>query len=99
MYVGDVMIRRVVKVTPGHSVHHAAQIMLDNHVSALPVVDGDDRLVGILTEGDLLRRAEFGLADRRQRSKEGASPDSPALDFVRSHAWRVGEVMRSPVFF
>jgi CBS domain-containing protein len=99
MNVGDVMTKRVVKVTPGHSVHHAAQIMLDNHVSALPVVDGDDRLVGILTEGDLLRRAEFGLANHRLRSKEGASPDSAARDFVRSHAWRVGEVMTSPVFF
>ena len=98
MNVSDVMARNVVTLMPGHSVKHAAQILLDHHVSGAPVVDGEGRLVGILTEGDLLRRVEFGL---------GATPNDPwaraswvegsARDFVRSHSWRVEDVMSRPV--
>ena len=55
MIVADVMSRTLVTVMPGHSVRHAAQIMLDHHVSGVPVLDGDGNLMGILTEGDLLR--------------------------------------------
>ena len=82
MIVRDVMSRRVVSVMPGHSVRHAAQIMLDNRVSGLPVVDGDGRLVGILTEGDLLRRVEYGLSGTRPLWIEAASPQGAARDFV-----------------
>ncbi|WP_234890646.1 CBS domain-containing protein [Sinorhizobium meliloti] len=51
----------VVTVSPDHSVRHAARIMLDRRVSGVPVVDDDGRVVGILTEGDLMRRSEFGF--------------------------------------
>lgn len=97
MIVRDVMSRRVVSVMPGHSVRHAAQIMLDNRVSGLPVVDGDGRLVGILTEGDLLRRVEYGLSGTRPLWIEAASPQGAARDFVKSHSWRVGDVMSKSV--
>lgn len=60
MRARDIMTRSVVSVSPDHSVHHAARLMLDNHVSGLPVLDDDQRLLGILTEGDLLRRSELG---------------------------------------
>lgn len=98
MNVSDVMAKTLVTLMPGHSVKHAAQILLDHHVSGAPVIDGDGKLVGILTEGDLLRRVEFGT---------GAAPDDAwaranwsegsARDFVRSHSWRVGDVMSKPV--
>jgi hypothetical protein len=61
------------------------------------VVDGDDGLVGILTEGDLLRRVEYGLNGGRPHWIETISPDGAARDFVRSHSWRVGDVMSKPV--
>jgi CBS domain-containing protein len=98
MIVAEVMTHQIVTVMPGHSVRHAAQIMLDHHVSGLPVVEGDGRLVGILTEGDLLRRTEFGsdAADASGWARANWT-DGNARDFVRSHSWRVEDVMSRPV--
>lgn len=90
MKARDVMTTRVVTVTPDHSVRHAAEIMLDNHVSGLPVVDDDGRLVGIISEGDLLRRSELGLD---ALAAHGRSPEEQARAYVKAHAWKVGDVM------
>lgn len=97
MNVADIMTRTVVTLMPGHSVRHAAQIMLDHQVSGVPVVDAGE-LVGILTEGDLLRRTEFGLPPSRQDAWDRANwAEGSARDFVKSHSWRVGDVMSKPV--
>lgn len=98
MNVADVMTTKPVTVMPGHSVRHAAQIMLDHHVSGVPVINGDGQLVGILTEGDLLRRVEFG-GDQAQTSAWALATWSAgsARDYVRSHSWRVEDVMSKPV--
>ena len=91
------MSRHVVTAMPGHSIRHAAQIMLDHKVSGVPVVD-EGRLVGILTEGDLLRRIEFGLpASPAEGWDRAISVEGSARDFVKSHSWRVGDVMSKPV--
>lgn len=97
MIVSDVMSRTIVTVMPGHSIRHAAQIMLDHRVSGLPVLDGEGRLVGILTEGDLLRRVEYGLTGGRPHWIAAVSPEGAARDFIKSHSWRVGDVMTKPV--
>lgn len=94
MRVADIMSRQLVSLMPGHSVRHAAQIMLDRRVSGVPVVDGG-RVVGILTEGDLLRRVELGSEGNTSRFL--LSPAGTARDFVRTHSWRVADVMSSPV--
>lgn len=96
MYARDVMTTRVVSVLPENSVKRAAQIMLDQNVSGLPVVDGDGRLVGMITEGDLLRRAEF------YRMKSLASADATASGdkadaFVKAYSWKVADVMTPDV--
>ena len=97
MNVADVMSRAVVTVMPGHSVRHAAQIMLDHKVSGVPVVDGEGQLVGILTEGDLLRRVEYGLTGSRPHWIKSVASEGAARDFVKSHSWRVADVMSKPV--
>ena len=88
----EVMSRQVLSLSPGNSVAHAAQIMLDNGISGLPVLDNEGALVGIVTEGDLLRRTELGHTPLADVSKAEACDD-----FVKSRSWRVEDVMTTPV--
>ena len=63
----DVMTIGAVTVHPDSTVGHAARVMVERGVSGLPVVTEQGKLVGIITEGDLLRREELGTADRAAR--------------------------------
>ena len=67
MQVKDVMTRNVISVAANEPILKAAQLMLQNSISGLPVVDAEGKLVGIVTEGDFLRRGEIGT--QRQRPK------------------------------
>ena len=60
MKAGDVMTRKVVSIRPVASIAEMAKLMLENRISGLPVVDDRGDLVGVVTEGDCLRRAETG---------------------------------------
>lgn len=91
MKAKDIMSRHVITLNPGNSVAHAAQIMIDNEVSGLPVLDNDGKLIGIVTEGDLVRRMELGHPSPADISTREASED-----FVRSRSWRVENVMTKP---
>lgn len=91
MLVGDIMTETVISISPDNAVRHAAQLMLDHHVSGLPVLDDNGKLAGMLTEGDLLRRAELGLPTSFALASQGSG------DFIKSHSWRVGDIMTSPV--
>jgi CBS domain-containing protein len=83
----EIMTLGVVTVRPEASLKDAASLMLERGVSGLPVVDGMGRLVGIVTEGDLLRRAEIGTERRRPRWLEFVlGPGRLANEYVRSHA-------------
>lgn len=94
MKSSDVMTLRVVTVGPEDSILHAARLMLQNRISGLPVVDSHGRLVGIVTEGDFLRRAETGTERRRPRWLEFVlGPGRLATDYVHSHGRKVEEVM------
>ena len=89
MRATDLMTRNVASVSPDHNIRHAIALMLERQVSGLPVIDNDGHLVGMLTEGDLMRRVGAGPAqpDRHQ------SPEN----YVRSHSWRVGDVMSTDI--
>lgn len=94
MKVKDVMTSPVVSIEPDSTVSQAVRIMLQRHISGLPVVDSQGRLAGIVTEGDLLRRAETGTERKRPRWLEFlVGPGKLAEEYTRAHARKVNEVM------
>ncbi|HMD64683.1 MAG TPA: CBS domain-containing protein [Stellaceae bacterium] len=96
MKASDVMTRNVVTVGRETSVAQAIRLMLDNNVSGLPVLDDDGKVVGILTEGDLLRRSETGTERHRARWLEILlGPGRMAGEYVRTHGRKVEEIMTS----
>jgi CBS domain-containing protein len=98
MKVADVMTRGVVSITPESSVAKAARMMLLYEISGLPVIDSSGKLVGIVTEGDFLRRAEIGTERHRKRWVELLADIGPlAEEYARSHGRRVDEVMTRDV--
>ena len=94
MNASDVMTRDILSVRPDATVAEAIRTMLDNRISGLPVIDEAGRLVGILTEGDLLRRSETGTERQRARWLEILmGPGRLAGEYVRTHGRRVEGIM------
>jgi len=99
MRAHQIMTRPVIAVTPETTIVEAANIMLQKHVSGLPVVDATGKLVGIVSEGDFIRRSEIGTQRKRGRwLRFILGPGRSASDFVHEHGRKISEVMtRSPL--
>src|SRR5262252_9855464 len=94
MKAHDVMTWGAITVGPDESVTHAVQLMLQNKISGLPVVDANGRLVGMVTEGDFLRRGELGTQRRRPRWLEFLiGPGRLATEYVQACGRKIDEVM------
>jgi CBS domain-containing protein len=94
MNAADMMTSPVVTIGPEATVRDAAWTLLTNRISAVPVLDGRGRLVGILSEGDLVRRAETGTQRRRSWwGMLGVGSEELATEFVKSHGRKVADVM------
>jgi len=95
--VRDVMTTQVVTVTPETRLIDAVHLMLEKRVSGLPVVTEEGKLTGILTESDLLRRAEIGTERYSPRWIELFRVPKIAEAYARSHGTHVADVMTAPV--
>jgi len=94
MKARDVMTWGAITVEPHESVARAVQLMLQNKISGLPVVDDKRQLVGIVTEGDFLRRGELGTQRQRPRWLEFLlGPGRLASEYVRASGQKVSQVM------
>jgi len=94
----DVMVRDVVTVGPDDDVADAIKLLAKYDVSALPVVEEDDRVIGIISEADLVRREEIGTEKHRAWWLEALTPASTlAEEFAKSHGRRVSEVMSTDI--
>ena len=96
MRAHQIMTRSVITITPDSSILEAAKTMLQHHVSGLPVVDAAGKLVGIVSEGDFIRRSEISTQRKRGRWLQfllGAG--AAATDYVHEHGRKVSEVMTS----
>jgi len=96
--VKSLMPKKLFTITPGETVEKAAAVMLQNHISALPVVDAKGTLAGIITKGDIFRafvaisgiqQAElaigFELADQPGAIKS-------VTDVIRAHGGRISSI-------
>lgn len=99
MKARDVMVSPVITVEPSASVKEVAQILLQHHISALPVVDGAGQLIGIVSESDLMRRADLGTERHRSRWLSALFVDEERLaaEYVKAHGHKVADVMTKRV--
>jgi CBS domain-containing protein len=94
MRAHQIMTRRVIVIAADAPILDAANIMLKRHVSGLPVVDAAGKLLGIVSQGDFIRRAEIGTQRKRGRwLKFLVGPGTAAADFVHEQGRKVGEIM------
>jgi CBS domain-containing protein len=94
MRAHQIMTHKVISVKPDTSIADAANTMLQQHISGLPVVSETGKLVGIISEGDFIRRAEIGTQRKRGRwLKILVGPGRAATDFVHEQGRKVGEIM------
>jgi CBS domain-containing protein len=92
------MTTQVITIGPDASVQDLAMLLSQRGISGVPVIDSDNRLIGIVSEGDLLHRAETGTERRTERRRSRwldslASDRDLARDYVKSHGGKVRDVM------
>jgi CBS domain-containing protein len=98
MIVKDIMTQNVISVQPDENITHAIRLMLQRGISGLVVVDKTGDLVGLVTEGDFLRRVETGTQKQRSRFLQFlVGPGRLADEYVRLSGRKVADVMSSPV--
>jgi CBS domain-containing protein len=94
MKAADVMVTNVITVGSDARIEDVAGVLLTNRISAVPVVDREGRMIGIISEGDLMRRPETGTERPRSWWLEALTDTRTlATEFVRSHSRRVTDVM------
>jgi CBS domain-containing protein len=98
MQARDLMVSPVVTVQPSASVKEVAKLLLEQGISAVPVVDEQGKLVGVVSEGDLLHRSEIGSERRRSWWLLGLTDEETlAAEYVKAHARKVADVMTRKV--
>ncbi len=98
MLARDIMHPAVVSITQDASIHDAVRLMVARRISGLVVVDKDGKMVGMLTEADVLRRAEIGTEPHHSKLIAFLrGPAREAGDYLRTHARQVSDLMHTPV--
>ncbi len=98
MKAADVMVSNVITVDVDASIGEVAATLLNNHISGAPVVGKNGELVGIVSEGDLIRRPEIGTAKRHSWWLELISNKwASATEYIKSHSRKVADVMTRDV--
>jgi CBS domain-containing protein len=94
----DVMTSEVITVGEEASVQQVANLLAERGISAVPVVDSENLVIGMVSEGDLLHRAETGTERRRSWWLDMmSSTNKLAGDYIKSHSGKVKDVMTRDV--
>jgi CBS domain-containing protein len=97
MNAAQIMVRDVITVPPTATVQEIASTLVRNHISAVPVVDAHGGVLGIVSEGDLMRRAEIGTERLRSWWLHLFTPaETLSHEFVKAHGRKASDVMTSP---
>jgi len=98
MKASDVMVSNVITAKPTNTVREVAELLLANRISAVPVVDDAGKLVGMVSEGDLLRRAEASTGhDRPWWLKLLMGREGLATEYIKEHSRNIADVMTRDV--
>ena len=94
MKARDVMTPRVISIEADAAIMQAVRLMLQNRISGLPVLDKEGELLGIVTEGDFLRRGELGTQRQRPKWLEFVlGPGKLAAEYTHTSGRKVEEIM------
>jgi CBS domain-containing protein len=94
MRANQIMTPQVITVGAETTIIEAIHLMLQHHIGGLPVLDATGALIGIVSQGDFIRRAEIGTQHKRGRWLSFlAGPDRRATDFAREHGRKVADIM------
>lgn len=96
MQAKHIMTQDVVTVRPASTVAEIAELLLKHRISAVPVLDDADRVIGIVSEGDLVRRLDETGSHGSWWLRLFAGPESPA-EYIKRHGRRAQEVMTRDV--
>jgi CBS domain-containing protein len=99
MKARDVMVSPVITVKPHSSVQEVAKTLVDRRISAVPVVDDAGKLVGIISEGDLMHRSETGTERQYHRwmIRLVAGDASLPADYIKAHGRKAADIMTKNV--
>ena len=99
MRATDVMTRNVITISPDANVSDAVRLLAEHDVSALPVVDAEDRVIGIVSEADLIHRLQDDAEKKNIWWMEAVTPTAAlAKDFARIHGQKIHEIMTTEIF-
>jgi CBS-domain-containing membrane protein len=94
----DVMTRAVITVKPEASIHEIAKLLCDHHISGVPVVDYEEWLLGVVSEGDLIGHAQLAGEQRRfWRQTFLSGPMVLAQHYAKSHGRTASDFMAKEV--
>jgi CBS domain-containing protein len=92
--IRDVMTRKVLTISPDSPIRAVAEFLIDHRISAVPVVGAGGVPLGVVSEGDLLRRVELGTEKKKAWWVALlADPDDDARSFVKTHGLVAADVM------
>ncbi len=98
MQAADIMTTNVITVQPDTEVREIASLLLKHRISAVPVVEGEQRIVGLVSEGDLIRRVETGTeAPHSWWLADVLSTQDKTAEYIKSHCRHAADVMTEKV--